>query len=159
MMLDISRTYLYLSNLMPEEAAVIKISFDRDSHLNIKHIFLSIVENLTCRLRLSVCPHRLICRHCVLTSVSMQGYNGYIWHINKHVMVFFRRSVCPQSVSQEAPWIWRKGFWAAENWVQQHWYWPLKSKGEPSTGRGLIRVSLPCRYITHRVSLCSAQEG
>lgn len=43
MMLDISRPYLYLSNLMSEEDAIIKISFDRDSHLNIKHIFLSIV--------------------------------------------------------------------------------------------------------------------
>lgn len=43
MILDISRPYLYLSNLMSEEDAIIKISFDRDSHLNIKHIFLSIV--------------------------------------------------------------------------------------------------------------------
>ena len=29
----------------------------------------------------------------MLTSVSMQGYNGYIWHINKHIM-FFSADLC-----------------------------------------------------------------
>lgn len=99
--------------------AIIKIFV----HIHNLNLFLFNCWKLDCRHRFSLSPTtaywQALCAHMcghapmhLCTCVSMHAYNEYIWHINKHfIFLFFLcRSVCPQSVSQEAPWICRKGF-------------------------------------------------
>lgn len=93
----------------------------------------------------TACSHVRTCTHasvhpclCFFARLRCQRAAFY----DEHTNIFLCKSVCPQSVSWEAPWICRKGFWAAENWVQQHWYWPPRLKVKSSMGSGLIKVSL-----------------
>lgn len=44
----------------------------------------------------------------------------FLTEAHKTIIMFCGKLFSPQSVSYEAPWICRKRFWAAENWVQQH---------------------------------------
>lgn len=81
---------------------------------------------------------------------SVWGYWGYIWHIERTLSPFiFHGYLCVLSLSlRKLRGSAEKGFWAAENWVQQRWYWPAKSEIKPSACRGwlesacLVGVSL-----------------
>ena len=140
--------------------AIIKISFVRDSHLNIKPISFQLLQAWPVDI-LSVCvSQQALCAHmCGHALVHLCVYARLQWErmAYKQALHVLCADLCPQSVSQEAPQICRKGFWAAENWVQQHWYWPPKSKVEPSTGWDWLELACRVGIITHRVCLCSAQ--
>lgn len=86
---------------MPEEALQL---LELPSHLNITPFFLfSVVGSLTVDTDSLSQQQALCARMCghapmhLCTYVSMQGYEEYLWHINKHFM--FGADLCVLSLS------------------------------------------------------------